>query len=25
MSLDSSHVKIHRCATGGKGGPKHRR
>jgi len=25
VALDSSHVKIHRCATGGKGGPRHRR
>jgi transposase len=24
-ALDSSHVKIHRCASGGKGGPKNRR
>jgi transposase len=25
VALDSSHVKIHRCATGGKGGPRNRR
>jgi len=25
VALDASHVKIHRCATGGKGGPKRRR
>lgn len=25
VALDSSHVKIHRCASGGKGGRKHRR
>lgn len=25
VALDSSHVKIHRCATGGKGGPRRRR
>jgi len=25
VALDSSHVKIHRCASGGKGGPRRRR
>jgi transposase len=25
MALDSSHVKVHRCASGGKGGPRRRR
>jgi hypothetical protein len=25
VALDSSHIKIHRCASGGKGGPKRRR
>jgi transposase len=25
VALDSSHVKIHRCASGGKGGRRHRR
>ena len=25
VALDSSHVKVHRCASGGKGGPRRRR
>jgi transposase len=25
VAIDSSHVKVHRCATGGKGGRRHRR